>query len=173
MTELGIPSAGPRALLIKRHTEWVNIANANRDSSRPQTKGEMLQKLEIWDRTQGRQISNAQGEPTSSSSVMRKDFDGAAWATNHDVEFQRLICKAREKLENRSMENQVGSALTPGHELDVTLSQADQRDGLSGAAFLPENLLLSTKCQTPGYIDEAVSTNPEMRNSVIDLEADE
>ena len=31
------------------------------------------------------------------SSVMRKDFDGAAWATSHGNDFQQLIARARQK----------------------------------------------------------------------------
>lgn len=31
------------------------------------------------------------------SSVMRKDFDGAAWAMNHGNDFQQLIARARQK----------------------------------------------------------------------------
>lgn len=96
LSDLGIPNGGPKALLIKRHTEWVNLVNANCDSSRPRTKRELLSELDTWERSQGRNIMNGLGG-NETSSVMRKDFDGAAWATSHGNDFQQLIAKARRK----------------------------------------------------------------------------
>ena len=95
LLDLGIPSHGPKLLLIKRHTEWVNLVNANCDSSRPRTKRELLNELDVWERSQGRNILNGLGG--NEISVMRKDFDGAAWATHHENDFQKLIAKARRK----------------------------------------------------------------------------
>ena len=94
--DLGIPSHGPKPLLIKRHTEWVNLVNANCDSSRPRSKRELLNELDTWERSQGRNIMNGLGG-NETSSVMRKDFDGAAWAMNHGNDFQQLIARARQK----------------------------------------------------------------------------
>ena len=96
LSDLGIPSHGPKLLLIKRHTEWVNLVNANCDSSRPRSKRELLNELDTWERSQGRNIMNGLGG-NETSSVMRKDFDGAAWATNHGNDFQQLIARARQK----------------------------------------------------------------------------
>lgn len=96
MIELGIPSGGHKALLIRRHTEWVNLVNANYDSSRPRTKRELLQALYEWDRSQGRVIPNGLGHVTNPNSLMRKDFDTAAWGTVHNKDFQRLIQEARQ-----------------------------------------------------------------------------
>ena len=95
LSDLGIPSHGPKLLLIKRHTEWVNLVNANCDSSRPRTKRELLNELDIWERSQGRNILNGLGG--NETSVMKKDFDGAAWASRHENDFQQLIAKARRK----------------------------------------------------------------------------
>lgn len=95
LSDLGIPSHGPKPLLIKRHTEWINLVNANCDSSRPRTKRELLSELDVWERSQGRNIMNGLGG--NETSVMRKDFDGAAWATHHGNDFQQLIAKARRK----------------------------------------------------------------------------
>ena len=98
LSELGIPNGGPKDLLIRRHTEWVNLVNANCDSSKPKTKRELIQELESWDRTQGRQaLNNHNGGAGSASSVMSKDFDGAAWASNHGNSFQSLVAQARRK----------------------------------------------------------------------------
>ena len=99
LSELGIPNGGPKEMLIRRHTEWVNLVNANCDSSKPKTKRELIHELESWDRTQGRQIlNNCNGAGSSTSSVMSKNFDGAAWASNHGNNFQALIAQARRKV---------------------------------------------------------------------------
>lgn len=99
MDEIGIPSGGSRALLIRRHTEWVNLVNANCDSTRPRGKTELLHDLEAWDRSQGRHSQNG---VANNASVMRKDFDGTAWAAAHDNEFQDLISKARQSLAGKA-----------------------------------------------------------------------
>lgn len=98
LAEMGIPNGGPRGLLIRRHTEWVNLVNANSDSSRPRARSDLLHDLELWDRSQGRDTISSSGLLTDTNSVMRKDFNSTAWAATHDDEFQKLIGKAREKL---------------------------------------------------------------------------
>lgn len=97
LSEIGIPNGGPKALLVRRHVEWVNLVNANCDSTRPRSKRELLHELDIWDKTQGRQILTNTAGGSSTSSVMNKDFDGAAWAASHDQDFQSLIARARRK----------------------------------------------------------------------------
>lgn len=94
MTELGIPSWGPRILLQRRHTEWMNLWNANCDSKTPKSKRELLQELSVWERTQG---GSAVPSAESSNSVMRKDFDASAWSANHDNDFKKLIANARKR----------------------------------------------------------------------------
>ena len=93
---MGIPSWGPKALLIRRHTEWVTLWNANCDSLRPRTKRELLRELDIWERTQGGSALAAPGTAHGVGHVMSKDFDSAAWASSHDNNFQQLIAKARQ-----------------------------------------------------------------------------
>ena len=103
LTELGIPSIGPRGLMIKRHTEWVNLVNANCDSSRPKSRRELLDELNRWERSEGRQINDSLNG-VDSSSVMRKDFDGKGWASTHGENFQHLIAKARAKAKQAKAE---------------------------------------------------------------------
>ena len=115
LSDLGIPNSGPKALLMKRHTEWVNLVNANCDSSRPRTKRELLNELDSWERSQGRNILNGlAGNETNS--VMRKDFDGAAWASSHGNDFQQLIAKARRKppaKEGSDVDNEADTIRSP------------------------------------------------------------
>ena len=115
--ELGIPNGGPRALLIRRHTEWINLVNANCDSRRPRTKRELLHELDVWDKTQGRQILCSSNGMGSSSSVMNKDFDGAAWAANNGDDFRKLIAKARGKAKPKT-ENPSGTDQAESTALD-------------------------------------------------------
>lgn len=138
LAELGVPNGGSRTLLIRRHTEWVNLVNANCDSRKPRSKRELLSELDNWDKTQGRQIANSSGG-TGNSSVMNKDFDGAAWAAVHEIDFQQLVTKAREKSKsNKSIiggvedlsntglsEDGSGNAATNTHNVDGEIPQTN------------------------------------------------
>ncbi|MCJ1404029.1 E3 ubiquitin-protein ligase rad18 [Xylographa trunciseda] len=94
---LGIPTGGTKQLLIRRHTEWVNLWNANCDSSKPRSKRELLHDLDVWDRTQGSSAPVASHSSSSTNAVMAKDFDGAAWSASHGDDFRQLIAQARRK----------------------------------------------------------------------------
>ncbi|KAG8527464.1 uncharacterized protein KY384_007616 [Bacidia gigantensis] len=123
MEELGIPSNGPRQLVIRRHTEWVNLVNANCDSKFPETKRNLLRDLDNWDKIHGRQLAN--GTATSSASVMSKDFDGNAWASNHQSNFKNLIAQARTKRQpvrqETSTDTHRSAAQRPENNEDVTM----------------------------------------------------
>ena len=71
--------------------------NANCDSTKPRTRRELLNELDVWDKAQGRQISNSSNQGINGSSVMSKDFDGAAWTASHNEDFKALIANARRK----------------------------------------------------------------------------
>ena len=94
LKELGIPNHGNKELMRKRHIEWMNLWNANCDSSRPKPKRDLLKELDTWERTLGRQIER---NTTGTSGVMVKDFDRDGWAKTQKGEFDDLIQKAREK----------------------------------------------------------------------------
>ncbi|KAJ5677949.1 Postreplication repair E3 ubiquitin-protein ligase rad18 [Penicillium maclennaniae] len=92
--ELGIPEWGNRSLLQRRHTEWMNLWNANCDSRNPKSKKELLKELTIWEKTQG----GAQTAIASNADeITRKDFDRERWSSSHDDDFKRLIANARKK----------------------------------------------------------------------------
>ena len=95
--ELGIPDWGPRPLLQRRHTEWMNLWNANCDSKTPKSKGELLQELSVWERTQGGGIPAS--FIGSANSAMSKNFNGAQWSARHDGDFKQLIASARQRRE--------------------------------------------------------------------------
>lgn len=91
LQELGIPTWGPRQLLIKRHTEWVDIYNSNSDCLRPRSVKDLLKDLDTWERSQG---GLAQGS-NSATGVMKKDFDHEDWKDRHKNHFNELIANAR------------------------------------------------------------------------------
>ncbi|KAK6436236.1 E3 ubiquitin-protein ligase rad18 [Oleoguttula sp. CCFEE 5521] len=93
LKDAGLSNTGVKQLMIKRYTEWVNLWNANCDSSDPRSRREIMRDLETWERTQGGKAH----VPAMSSSVMRKDFDGADWANSNKDDFSRLIADARKK----------------------------------------------------------------------------
>lgn len=115
LQELGIPNWGSRQLLIKRHTEWVDIYNSNSDSSRPRSTRELLRDLDAWERSQG---GLASGQSTNGSSgVMKKDFDHAEWKGRHRDHFDDLIAAARAKRSaprKESGEREEGQGLRDG-----------------------------------------------------------
>jgi E3 ubiquitin-protein ligase RAD18 len=97
---LGISSQGPKLLLQKRHTEWVNLWNANCDSRNPMTKRDLLGELDVWERTQGRQIlqgMSASAGGGQGTGVMAKDFDGESWMKGNKSDFEELVRRARQK----------------------------------------------------------------------------
>lgn len=100
LRDLGIPEWGQKQLLQRRHTEWMNLWNANCDSKQPKSKRVLLQELDIWERTQGGHAV-APSPLTSANNVMRKDFDTNEWSTNHEDDFKRLIANARKKRETQ------------------------------------------------------------------------
>ncbi|KAF3400424.1 Postreplication repair E3 ubiquitin-protein ligase rad18 [Talaromyces pinophilus] len=96
LKDLGIPDWGTRPLLQRRHTEWMNLWNANCDAKNPKTKDELRRDLDIWERTQGGAAPQS-GISSGPNAVMAKTFDAAAWSADHDDDFRRLIENARKK----------------------------------------------------------------------------
>ena len=91
---LGISTAGSKQLLMRRHTEWANIVNANCDSSNPKSKERLLRDLEMWERSQGGGSASSTSGPLS---VMSKDFDKEAYKSDHKEDFDELIAQAKQK----------------------------------------------------------------------------
>ncbi|KHN99300.1 Postreplication repair protein uvsH/nuvA [Metarhizium album ARSEF 1941] len=92
LAELGISNQGPRLSLERRHKEWITIWNANCDSAIPRKRSQLLQDLDIWEKTQGYRTTVA---AKTSLAIKDKNFDGVAWAAKHDVSFKSLIANAR------------------------------------------------------------------------------
>ena len=146
LSELGIPHVGPKTLLIRRHTEWVDLVNANCDSLKPRSKRELLHELDLWDKTQGRLISNGLNSTGGASSVMNKEFDGRAWASSHNDDFQALIARARKRPNPRAEVGDSSDEVDPpapsNHEEHVRYlhePRTDAQSKLVSAMILPNS----------------------------------
>lgn len=134
LKDLGIPNWGSRPLLQKRHTEWMNLWNANCDSKTPKSKRELLRELDVWEGTQG---GNSVTPTDPTSSVMRKDFDTGEWSANYNTDFKQLIASARRKNDavvrstipnaSQGASNETQSA-QPVQPPDVSISQGLNAD---------------------------------------------
>lgn len=75
----------------------MNLWNANCDAKYPKSKKELLNELDVWERTQGGHAAMQAPYVLNANTVMRKDFDAAKWSENHDNDFKRLIANARKR----------------------------------------------------------------------------
>lgn len=121
----------------------MNLWNANCDSRIPKPKRELLRELEIWERAQGGRAPVPAGSNVSNS-VMRKDFDGAAWSVTHEDNFKKLIENARmkngpnipaPKPESPSVSDETPTALSPNPVDPVNHVEAEE----SLSSPLPES----------------------------------
>ncbi|KAL1879418.1 hypothetical protein VTK73DRAFT_6950 [Phialemonium thermophilum] len=115
MSELGIPTGGPRHILELRHREWVTLWNANCDSARPKTRSDLLRDLKAWEKTLNSQTVAA--DPSRTGAQIRdKGFDGAAWAAEHNESFKDLIASARRSKQLASTKMKESNTPSPGSE---------------------------------------------------------
>ncbi|KAK5688480.1 E3 ubiquitin-protein ligase rad18 [Elasticomyces elasticus] len=159
LEEIGIPGWGSKPLMTKRHTEWVNLWNANCDSSLPRSKKELLLDLDTWERTQGGRAPEARG---MGSGVMRKDFDGVGWASRHGDEFSRLIADARRK--------KSGLATVASSPKDEEMREDPAKPALNGIEGSSAHFAVAVDSSSEQADGEAAATpyarNPEAIASV-------
>jgi E3 ubiquitin-protein ligase RAD18 len=130
LKDVGISDVGTRQLMIRRYTEWVNIWNANCDSEGKKTQRELLRDLDAWERTQGSRAPVANG---LSSTIMKKDFDGAAWATSNKQDFSRLIADAKRRKNNPAIDESKEKELSEPATADIALDGATLPSEEAGA----------------------------------------
>jgi len=88
ISELGVKAVGTKAILEKRHTEWVNIWNANLDAKAPKTKKQLLAELD--------QLEKEQLKPKVNP-IKKDGFSDEKWTNKHRDDFDELIKNARTK----------------------------------------------------------------------------
>jgi E3 ubiquitin-protein ligase RAD18 len=99
LKDLGIPNHGNKELMRRRHTEWMNLWNANCDSLQPIPKMKLLRELDVWERNYGRderQRQQSGGAGNGSGGVMEKEFDREGYMRKQKDGFEDLVKKARE-----------------------------------------------------------------------------
>ncbi|KIW64739.1 DNA repair protein rad18 [Phialophora macrospora] len=141
LKELGIPNHGSKDLMRKRHTEWVNLWNANCDSTTPASKRDLLRELTAWEDTLGRQLER----PTANSGFMAKDFDRGTHLRTQKGNFDDLIRQAKERAKAHAhLPEEKGASPTveinPGAISDTPVELASLRPGThseTGATYLP------------------------------------
>jgi len=170
LQDLNIPSFGAKILLQRRHIEWVNLWNANCDSSRPRSRRELLADLDRWEKTLGGRSRDG-GAGTEVSEVMKKDFDGAGWAKNHKSDFDELIANARRKRESQKTEgarNEGNAGSTSAPEVSLARTDGDHvstpiPDAIPGPALediIPPENQPPPAPHPPEHIDRPVSPVP-------------
>jgi E3 ubiquitin-protein ligase RAD18 len=98
LSEQGLSTTGGRAMMIKRLTEYTTIWNANCDAKNPRSSAQLKKDLDVWERTLG---SRAPQPSSLSAQIKDKDFDGAAWGTQHKTDFSDLIARARQNVKSK------------------------------------------------------------------------
>lgn len=120
LMDLGINSYGSRQHMERRHKEWVTLWNANCDSAHPKTRDQLLQDLDVWERTVGTGTRSLSMYGQQQAPLVKdKNFDGSAWATKHDDSFKDLIANARrskQKAEEKAKEATPPVAAPPKRE---------------------------------------------------------
>ncbi|KAJ4505125.1 E3 ubiquitin-protein ligase rad18 [Exophiala dermatitidis] len=127
LRDLGIPTHGSRELMRRRHTEWVNLWNANCDSTNPVSKRQLLHELKVWEDTLGRQ-----GDKGTASGFMAKDFDRDNYVKNQKNNFDDLIKQARQR-------RAVASDRPPPTADNGTPSAAEEHNGASDQGVKPQD----------------------------------
>ncbi|PQE03628.1 hypothetical protein CJF30_00006302 [Rutstroemia sp. NJR-2017a BBW] len=98
LSEQGLSITGGRAMMIKRLTEYMTLWNANCDAKNPRSSAQLKKDLDVWERTLG---SRAPQPSSLSAQIKDKDFDGAAWGTQHKTDFSDLIARARQNVKSK------------------------------------------------------------------------
>ncbi|KAI9675174.1 MAG: E3 ubiquitin-protein ligase rad18 [Trizodia sp. TS-e1964] len=178
LSELGISTAGNKALMERRHTEWVNLWNSNCDALRPKQRRELLHEIEAWDRSQGHAISGLSGftSENSGSDLMKKDFDAAGWAAKHDSEFQQLIMRAQamRKPRVKSVEPAPSASVDRGPQIDPTRIQAtppplaDEEPGVLDRVVVDVEML--SGFQEPSHAPTALIAPPLVPHDLAPLD---
>lgn len=83
LKSLGLKIFGDKAMLQRRHSEWINLWNSNIDSKTPVSKRVLLEKLDAWDQVQSK---------TPSIKHVLED----SWIQTYKTDFEKLIQNAQQ-----------------------------------------------------------------------------
>lgn len=86
LDDAGLPTTGDREKMIERHRQWVNIWNANLDSTKARRSAAQLRKdLAAWERTRA----------SAKDHSAHVDKQKATWVKSNKEQFDDLIAKAK------------------------------------------------------------------------------
>lgn len=125
LVELRIPYHGPKAAMRARHTEWVNMYNANLDSLRPKSHLQLVNDLKAWEKSRATTVSGGD----SSSSGTKTPGWSDKWSRDHKESYEELVKVAREGVKRRKL-GEVG----PGTEVKEESGDESGEGGETGNA---------------------------------------
>lgn len=165
LQELGLSSYGPRPLMEKRHKEWITLWNANCDAARPKKRSELLQDLEMWERTQGGRASTMGKAAQNAALIKDKGFDGGAWAAKHDTSFRDLIANARKSVQAKKTTQEEGAEQKP-EGTDTSLNGGEATPNGTATADEPDSAAWTTDSAAllPNrqHADEVLNGKPDV-----------
>ena len=164
LAELHIRTSGPKTLLEKRHTEWVAVWNANCDApeGRQRTRRELLAEMDAWERSNGETAGGGGGgggvmaKTAGGAGVMRKDFDGPAWAKRHGDDFGRLVAAARAVRGGKTKAEAASTDEAPGAQGDQAAS-----GGKATPPLPPETTVVALDGEAMAEVEEIDATPPD------------
>ena len=95
LQEFGLPTTGTKAQIVARHSEWVNLYNANLDSLRPKPTRVLVQDLDLWEKTVGKDFFSSAGGGERRPTKL-PGWSDEGWKREHDRMFDDLVKQARE-----------------------------------------------------------------------------
>ncbi|KAI1437916.1 DNA repair protein rad18 [Xylaria sp. CBS 124048] len=176
LNELGLSNSGNRAMLERRHREWVMIWNANCDSQRPRRRIELLHDLDVWERTLGSRAPVLRGAAAAANNtgIRDKDFDGAAWAVKYDSSYRDLIENARRtraqtrasKIETETKEKDKDKEKDNG--VDGLVTEASEMDVMAQPVAIPEETEnpVETPVDVPVMLEPKPLTEPPVITTI-------
>lgn len=136
LAELGISNSGARALLERRHKEYITMWNANCDAARPKSRHDLLRQLDAWERTQGGRAPVGGRAAQNAAIIKDKDFDGSAWASQHNDSFKDLIASARQSSLAARQKAKEGGSSTPPQQAEMSTTSGGNETSMSSEPTL-------------------------------------
>ncbi|KAL2916508.1 E3 ubiquitin-protein ligase rad18 [Polyrhizophydium stewartii] len=158
LEEDGLPTTGTRAALIRRHTEWTTLFNANLDSHAPRSDDALRAALAAWERAQAEdtkavQASSFRPSTGSHDATPEDTMLVQSHVAKYAEEFEMLIQQIRDRKARRLREQAEAAAAGQASASELGASMATgpiastpDADGaeLVGGGFQPEDASLSS-----------------------------
>ncbi|ORX99446.1 hypothetical protein K493DRAFT_335740 [Basidiobolus meristosporus CBS 931.73] len=151
LKELGIPSHGDKAAMQRRHTEYLNLYNANCDSTNLKSTATLLKELRNWEKIHGSR------SPQSKSFKNVSQDELLAHAEKYSSEFDKLIQSATPKRK----EAPVGDVAQTKRQCSSAVIEDDETDLEDASHSLVEEVIKFSK-KHPEPMESTPTRFPEM-----------